>query len=634
MNLRVPTPPSDVPLNMKQALPGHPWDDTPLGPAAGWPAALKTLVDVMLDADQPMLIVWGPSRTMLYNDGYAAILGDRHPGALGRPFFEVWPELASDISPIMTRAYGGEPIHMDDIRVTLFRNGYPEDAHFAFSYTPIRGEDGDVLGLFCPLRETTREAAATETQAFWLKLERELMDLTDPQAIIQASQRALGEKLQAGRVGYGAVDFEARYFTTADNWTDGSIPHHNGTHDLAAFGPEIWNALKVGEPLAIEDVTTDPRFNSPEALAAFAALQMRSALTVSLIKGGRMIAAMYVHDARPRHWSAADRDFVLQVADRTWSALTRASAERQVSSVLASMAEGFVLVDQQFRVVAINPEGLRLDGRSRDEIIGRSHWELWPGTQTSKLGEMMRRAVAEGRPAEMEHAYAFADGRTLWFETRAYPTDQGLALFYRDITERKAAEQRLDLLMREVDHRANNLMSVVQGAVALSRADDADTLRRIILGRVDALARAHQLLAASRWNGADLRQLVADEVRAYTLGDGARVSITGPNVPLSPALAQGIAMAVHELATNAVKHGALSNDSGRVDVTWTRSTDAMRLVWTETGGPPVKQPDRAGFGTTVLQRALGGPIGGRTTLTWGEGGLVCVLEAPLTEAAG
>lgn len=619
---------------MKRALRAHPWETTPVGAMSDWPASLKTLVDVMLDADQPMLIIWGPTRTMIYNDGYAPTLGSRHPGALGRPFFEVWPELEPDLSPIMARALAGEPIHMGDIRLTVHRNGYPEEAHFAFSYTPIRDDRQKVVGIFCPLRETTREVAAAETQAFWLKLERELMDQTDPAAIIQTSQRALGEKLQAGRVGYGAVDFEARYFTTANNWTDGSIPHQNGTHDLAAFGPEIWNALKGGEPLAIEDVTTDPRFDSPEARAAFAALQMRSALTVSLVKGGRMIAAMYVHDQRPRRWTTADRELVLQVADRTWSALTRASAEQQVRSVLSSMAEGFLLLDRQFRVVSINPEGLRLDGRARHEMLGRTHWELWPGTEHSALGQVLRRAMAEAAPAELEHVYAFEDGRTVWFETRAYPTDQGLALFYRDVSERKAAEQRLELLMREVDHRANNLMSVVQGAVALSRADDADTLRTIILGRVDALARAHQLLAASRWTGADLRRLVADEVRAYTLGDGERVSINGPDVPLSPALAQGIAMAVHELATNALKHGALSNATGRIDVAWTRSAHGLRLTWTESGGPPVEAPTHAGFGTTVLQRALKGPIGGQTTLSWNERGLVCVLEAPLSDNAG
>ncbi|HEX2560612.1 PAS domain-containing protein [Phenylobacterium sp.] len=618
---------------MRQAVYAHAWQDSPLGPQPGWPSALKTLVDVMLDADQPMLVLWGPERTMIYNDGYAPILGARHPGALGRPFFEVWPELADDLAPIMSRAFAGEPIHMPDIRLVLHRNGYPEEAHFAFSYTPVRDEQQRVLGIFCPLRETTREVAANRTQAFWLKLERELMDLSEPAAIIATAQRAVGEELQAGRVGYGEVDFEARYFTTANNWTDGTIPHHNGTHDLAAFGPEIWNALKAGEPLSIDDVTTDPRFDSPEARAAFAALQMRSVLTASLIKGGRMIAAMYVHDGRPRRWTAADRDLVLQVAERTWSALTRASAESQMARVLQSMAEGFILLDRRYRVTAINPEGLRLDGRERSAILGRTHWELWPGTEDSALGAMLRKAMETARPAELEHSYHFVDGRSLWFETRAYPTDQGLAVFYRDVSERKAAEERLELLMREVDHRANNLMSVIQGAVRLSRADDADTLRSIVLGRVDALARAHQLLAASRWNGADLRQLVEEEVRAFVLGDLQRVEIQGPSLPLNPALAQGLAMAVHELTTNAVKHGALAGSSGRVKVSWTAHGGVLRLVWEEAGGPPVRRPAQLGFGTTVLERALRGAIGGTTTLTWREEGLTCLLEAPLTNGA-
>ena len=199
----------------------------------------------------------------------------------------------------------------------------------------------------------------------------------------------------------------------------------------------------------------------------------------------------------------------------------------------------------------------------------------------------------------------------------------------QDVSARKAAEERMRLLAREVDHRANNLLAVVQGTVALSQADDASTLKRVITGRVNALARAHQLLANARWEGADLRRLVEEELLPFSLGDEGRVVLQGASVALAPAAAQSVAMALHELATNAAKYGALSAPRGRVEVSWSRDgVGGLRLIWRETGGPAVTAPARRGLGTTLLGRALAGPVGGETRLDWRPQGLVCELMLP------
>jgi PAS domain S-box-containing protein len=199
----------------------------------------------------------------------------------------------------------------------------------------------------------------------------------------------------------------------------------------------------------------------------------------------------------------------------------------------------------------------------------------------------------------------------------------------QDITARKADEERLRLLAREVDHRANNLLAVVQGTVALSEADDPQALKAVITGRVNALARAHQLLAHARWEGADLRRLVEEELLAFSLGDEGRVAVNGAAVALAPAAAQAVAMALHELATNAAKYGALSTPEGRVEVDWRRDLDrSLHIRWRESGGPPVKAPLRKGLGTALLDRALSGAIRGRTMLDWRVEGLVCELVIP------
>lgn len=197
-----------------------------------------------------------------------------------------------------------------------------------------------------------------------------------------------------------------------------------------------------------------------------------------------------------------------------------------------------------------------------------------------------------------------------------------------DITDRKAAEEQLRLLAHEVDHRSNNLLALVQGAVERSHAADTETLKAVIAGRVQALSRSHQLLAEARWNGASLMRLLQEELQPFALGDEERVAIRGEDGALAPQAAQGLAMCIHELATNAAKYGALSTPEGRVRVTVRRVDDALcRIVWTETGGPAVAEPTRRGFGSSVLARALAS-CGGEVRLDWRPEGLVAELLAP------
>lgn len=133
------------------------WEKSPLGSPDSWPVELQTLVNVMLGSLQPMLIVWGPQQTTLYNDGYAAMCGNRHPECFGRPFRDLWFDIWEGVDPIITAAYEGRGTSMDDIQFLMHRKGYPEETHFSFSYTPVRDQAGDVLGMFCACTEITSE---------------------------------------------------------------------------------------------------------------------------------------------------------------------------------------------------------------------------------------------------------------------------------------------------------------------------------------------------------------------------------------------------------------------------------------------------------------------------------------------
>jgi PAS domain S-box-containing protein len=138
----------------------HDWRATPLGDPLLWPQPLKTIVSVMLAANQPMFAAWGREQTIIYNDGYARIMGNKHPAGLGCAFGEVWHEIADDVLPIMARGYAGEPTAMDHIALQMERNGEPEEAHFSFFYTPLRDERGEVGGVFCACNEITAQVNA------------------------------------------------------------------------------------------------------------------------------------------------------------------------------------------------------------------------------------------------------------------------------------------------------------------------------------------------------------------------------------------------------------------------------------------------------------------------------------------
>ncbi len=195
-----------------------------------------------------------------------------------------------------------------------------------------------------------------------------------------------------------------------------------------------------------------------------------------------------------------------------------------------------------------------------------------------------------------------------------------------DVTERKEAAERQNLLAREVDHRARNALAVIQSIIRLTRARSVDDYVAAIEGRIKALARAHTLLSDSRWEGADLATLVGEELDPYRTGD--KVAIDGPDISLQPSTAQGLALALHELATNAAKHGALSSAKGKVDLSWQLRPDVLVLSWTESGGPQIKPPAAKSFGLRVIRASIEQQLGGEVTFDWNPGGLSCSFSIP------
>jgi PAS domain S-box-containing protein len=204
----------------------------------------------------------------------------------------------------------------------------------------------------------------------------------------------------------------------------------------------------------------------------------------------------------------------------------------------------------------------------------------------------------------------------------------GLGGITVDITDRKLTEERQKLLAGEVDHRARNVVAVVQSIMRLTRANNIDDYIAAVDGRIGALSTAHRLLASSRWEGADLRKLVDEEFAPYRIGDQARVLVSGPTVVLAPAIAQTIALALHELVTNATKYGALSTDSGRVRLNWELLPHTIEFDWVESDGPKISPPKRRGYGTRIFSGGIEHQLGGVVDFRWHPDGLHCKLSIP------
>jgi PAS domain S-box-containing protein len=258
--------------------------------------------------------------------------------------------------------------------------------------------------------------------------------------------------------------------------------------------------------------------------------------------------------------------------------------------------------------------------------------------------ESLRAAVEDGLRAEgryqFEHRVVRAtDGRTIWVSNAGVPVASAngqptrIIGLLQDITARKIDEEQRETLVAELDHRVKNVLAAVQSLAAQSarKASSLDGFLKTFSGRLKSMASAHQLLTATRWRGAGMQNIAAAELGGLAPG---QTRWEGPDVLLTPRAANAISLALHELATNAVKFGALSTEHGRVSVIWRNLEEGgLRLNWVETGGPRVTPPTRRGFGATLLDKVTGRELGGEVRLEYPGEGVRAVIVAAASAVA-
>ena len=433
----------------------HDWSTTTIGVREQWPPSFVTLVRIMLNSRQPMFIAWGSDRTLVYNDSYAPMLGSRHPSALGRPFFETWPEVRDEVGALMDQVFAGDPVHMDDLQLTLHRNGYPEETHFAFSYTPVSGDDGVVEGLFCACTETTRQILVERRSLSERQRQRSLLQqmpgfvavLRDPDHVFEYVNDAYvtitGRRDYLGRgvrevfpelMGQGFFELLDRVYATGEAYTASTLPIRFAGEDNDRFINFIYQPIR-------DD----------------------AGAVTGIFAGG------------------------YEVTDQVRSRAALADSESRYRTLFESIDVGFCIIDMRFddagratdyRIVEANPAFERQTGA---DVVGRWVSEFAPDLEPYWF-DLYGRVARTGEPAHCENK---ADVFGRWFEVRALrvgdPLDRRVAILFSDISERKRMEEALRVmnatLERQVSERTaerNFLATIVERTDIMVMAADLD----------------------------------------------------------------------------------------------------------------------------------------------------------------
>ncbi len=361
-----------------------------------------------------------------------------------------------------------------------------------------------------------------------------------------------------------------------------------------------------------------------------------------VIAHGEAVFDTAMHDARAVRYVGTLRD----ITDRKLAAEAVEASEARLRLAMDAARMGVWEYDAKTGAAVTSPELARVLGMSLEELGDRAlvNARYYPGDQ-DKVREAGAAAARAGeRYFQSEFRFRWPSGETRWMLLRAeirFAPDKTPAKalgVVMDITDRKAAEERQGFLMRELVHRVRNTLAAVRAIVGSTLRNSA-TLKEAdtaLSARIGALADVHTLLGNAIGQRADLAELVAAIIEPYRTAED-RIRASGPPVVMEERDALQLAMALHELATNATKYGALSRPEGCVDIKWTVTDLAaparrLHLTWTERGGPPAARPTRRGFGMRLIEQAAVGGAGSKVELDFAPAGLTCTLDAVLTPA--
>lgn len=446
----------------------------------------------------------------------------------------------------------------------------------------------------------------------------------NPGGLGYLNRRASGEMLEALRTDKRNDVLES---TTLD-----------GVRALSAFqrSPLSGWAVIVGAPL---QEMTGPSTSTVLRGSALALLVLAVGCVLAFLVASRLAKALQALTPTPGGGPIA-RTGIREIDDAA-AAIERAAvadaqfraSEAKFRRIFEQTSDLLIMADLEQVITDANPAAAAAVGLPLPEVIGRRISDFISPEDYEKTTAMLRQKIEQGGTTRYDVRVRSSSGEWLSWEINSGLTHDengspiGLHVVGRDVTERKKSERQTQVLLGELNHRVKNTLAVVQSLSHQTfRGNGEMTPPKVAFeGRLQALAGAHNLLTRQHWEYASMRELVQNSIAPFC-SEG-RCSIEGPDFRLKPQAAVSISLAIHELATNAVKYGALSDAQGHVRVSWAREYDRFWFEWRESGGPPLSgAPKTRGFGTRLIERTLAAELGGKVEIKFESSGLVCQLS--------
>ncbi|CAM3249686.1 PAS domain-containing protein [Sphingomonas zeae] len=582
------------------------WSASPLGPVQSWSVSLTMSLAMLLRSAVPLLLLWGEDGVMIYNDAYAALVGDGHPALLGAKVSDGWPEHSDFNDKLMALGLGGRTSHFSDLPLTIQREGQETRAWVNLDSSPVTDEHGQPAGVLCILAETTERVLAERRAAFLLNLADKLRALETPAEIMALAAQRLGQELSASRVFYAEITTRG-WMTVERDYTRG-VSSIVGRHSLESFGPDLLAAYRDGAPVVVTNVGADERL-SEGARSGLQARQVGAFVDVVLFQEEQWVGLLAVQSAAPRIWSPEEEALIQNVGERARAAVERSRAElalremkdtleqqvvertaelRRYHEIVEAITSPICAFDTDYRIIAFNKahneDFRRIYGF--ETRIGDVFCDLFLPDQRVAMRALMTRALT-GEHFTVTEALGSPDlGVSTWeisYTPLCDATGRVIAAFHHatDISERLSAAADLETaqealrqsqkveamgnLTGGVAHDFNNLLTPIIGSLDMLMRKGSGTARekRLIDGALQSAERAktlvQRLLAFARRQplqatAVDLGQLVdgMTDLVGSTVGPTIAVEVDiATGLPPAKADANQLEMALLNLSVNA-----------------------------------------------------------------------------------
>lgn len=513
---------------MEEAILTMDWGATPLGALAGWPLALTSIVSLILASGKPMFVVWGPHRTLLYNDAYIALLGSKHPAALGRPYFGVWPDAAPDLGLLFDRLFGNAAVEMDDISISFDREDESIGGQFAASYTPIRDQSHRIVGLLCIHSEAIKVKSVSSSMLLPRQHQR-LAKIVEQAPNLIAILNGPEHRVELANAGFQQV--MGGYELTGKPLTE--LLPDTISHGLRELLDQVFERREVisrrAVPFSQESATGDA---GQERFIDFVLQPITDAIdqvTGIFVHGSDVTERVRADQAlreRETHLTEENADLGRLVTARSEELRAK---EALIRAVYEHSSEGHIVVREigggRFRVEEMNPAALTLCAATREQVIGSTIDDILSSAQADAVNAQLSTCLNTEGPTHCEWVY---EGSILEGVASPLPATAAggrqIAMSVRDVTERRNLEEQLrqsqkmeavGQLTGGLAHDFNNLLTGILGALdilqrRMSHGQSVDASRYITVARgaaQRAAALTQRLLAFARRQPLDAQSI-------------------------------------------------------------------------------------------------------------------------------